>query len=65
MVHPSKAMCVRSQESKRKLLAAEETQSGVEAVVLQEHGCYLTMVSSFKYLGGFLMAADDNWEVAI
>ena len=58
-------MYTRGRERKFKHLAAEETQLGTETAVFQEYLLPIYMVSYFKYLGGMIIVADDDWVEVI
>ena len=53
-------MCLKAWDRKFKRLASEEMRSGAEAALCQAYRCHLFMVSSFKYLGMVLTAADGD-----
>ena len=58
--HLSTDFCRRGEERKRRRLAEEEAQA-VKVRAITTYGNPLSPVTSFKYLGIFLSAADDDW----
>ena len=62
--HGRTAQCKRVAEWKRQRLAAEEERE-VNVRAFSTYGRPLEMVTSFRYLGQVISAADDNWTVVL
>ena len=58
--HRRTAQCTRGAEQNRWRLAAEEERE-VTVRAFRAYGIPLEMVTSFKYLGRVISAADDDW----
>ena len=54
----------RGADRKRCCLAVEESRAGADTAITS-YGIPLAPVTSFKYLGIFLLAADDNWTSVV
>ena len=59
--HLTTAFFWQGEERKRRCLVEEESRVGAE-VVITAYGVPLSPVTSFKYLGRFLSAADNDWR---
>ena len=62
--HLKTAFCLQLEEWKRNLLAEKEAQVGAEAAITA-YWTPLSLVTSFKCLGRFLLAVDDDWPAVI
>ena len=56
--------CRRGAERKWPRLAEEEARAGTD-MAITAYGVPLAPVTSFKYLGRFIVAEDDNWPVVV
>ena len=59
-MHQSTAQCEKGAERKQRRLAAEEERV-VTSSVFSAYGRPLEMVTSFRYMGRVILAADENW----
>ena len=62
--HLATDSCRRGEERKRCRLSEEESQAVIEREIIA-YGNPLSPVTSFKYLGRVLSAADDNWSAVV
>ena len=62
--HMVKNFCWRGSERKRRCLAEENSRSGNETAITSS-GTPLSPVTSFKYLGGIITAADVDWTEVV
>ena len=62
--HLATAQCAKGAERKRRRMAEEEMRKSEERA-FQAYGRPFEMVTSFKYPGRILKAADDNWTVVV
>ena len=62
--HKTTDFCQQVAERKQRRLLEEEARSGAETL-FTEYGIPLAQVTSFKYLGRVLTAADANWTVVV
>ena len=60
----STAQCAKEEDRKRQRMAEEEIQES-EDRAFQAYGRPLMTITSFKYLGWLLTAADDNWPALV
>ena len=58
--HLATDQCAKGAERKRRRLAGEELQESLKRS-FEAYGGPLDTVNSFKYLGRFMTAGDDNW----
>ena len=62
--HLATAFCRRGEERKRCRLEEEEAQAATDRAITA-YGTPLSPVTSFNYLGIFLLAADDDWPAVV
>ena len=62
--HVATSQCVKGAEQKRRRMAEEEIRESADRD-LPAYGRPLVTVTSFKYLGWVLTAADDNWPEVV
>ena len=63
-VHRRTAQCRKVVERKSWRLAVEEERA-VTSRVFRAYGLPLEMVTSFRYLGQLISAADDDWKEVV
>ena len=62
--HITTTQCANEAEIKRRRMAEEDLQESAERA-FQAYGISIKIISSFKYLGWVLTAAEDNWTEVV
>ena len=62
--HLRAALCCRGEQGRQRRLADEESQEGTE-IAINSYGISLYPVTSFKYMGRFLLVEDNNWPTVV
>ena len=58
------ALCQQGEERKRRCLTEEGSRAGGEASITS-YGIPLSLVTSFKYISRFLLAAENDWPAVV